>query len=55
MTNPIKVMKIRLFSSIGTVFEQYKDLNAFLGAEISYDDLTTVDTASDNLKKQSGL
>ena len=41
-------------ASIGTVFEQYKDLNAFLGAEISYDDLTTVDTASDNLKKQSG-
>ena len=41
-------------ASVGTTFEQYKDLNAFLGAEISYDDLTTVDTASDNLKKQSG-
>ena len=41
-------------ASIGTTFEQYKDFNAFLGAEISYDDLTTVDSASDNLKKQSG-
>ena len=41
-------------ASIGTTFEQYKDFNAFLGAEISYDDLTTVESASDNLKKQSG-
>ncbi len=41
-------------ASIGTSFEQYKDLNAYLGTEVSYDDLKTIDSASDNLKKQSG-
>ncbi len=41
-------------ASIGTSFEQYQDVDAFIGAEISYDDLKTVSSASDNLKKQSG-
>ena len=41
-------------ASVGTSFEQFRDLNAFVGAEISYDDLQTLSTASDNLKKQSG-
>ena len=38
----------------GTAFEQYKDVNAKLGLSVSYDDLRTLDTASDALKKQSG-
>ena len=40
--------------SIGTSFEQYKDLNASLGLSASYDDLSTTSGASDALKKQSG-
>lgn len=38
----------------GTTFEQYKDVDAKLGLSVSYDDLRTLDTASDALKKQSG-
>jgi len=38
----------------GTAFEQYKDVDAKLGLSVSYDDLRTLDTASDALKKQSG-
>ncbi len=41
-------------AGIGTSFEQYKDLYASLGLSASYDDLRTVDTATDSLKKQSG-
>ena len=41
-------------ASIETGFEQYKDINLSLGLTASYDDLTTLDSASDSLKKQSG-
>ena len=41
-------------AGVNTSFEQYKDLFATLGLAASYDDLTTTDTASDSLKKQSG-
>ena len=37
-----------------TGFEQYKDINLNLGLAASYDDLRTLSTASDALKKQSG-
>ena len=37
-----------------TSFEQYKDINLSLGLATSYDDLQTLDSASDSLKKQSG-
>ena len=40
--------------SIGTSFEQYKDVIASLGLSVSHDDLTTDSTASDSIKKQSG-
>ena len=40
--------------SIGTSFEQYKDVIASLGLSISHDDLKTDSTASDSIKKQSG-
>ena len=39
---------------LGTTFEQYKDLFANLGFNASYDDLSTDETASATLKKQSG-
>ncbi len=41
-------------ASAFTKFEQYKDLYADLGLSLSYDDLKTLDNASDSLKKQSG-
>tara|TARA_E500000178_G_scaffold207387_1_gene204816 strand:- start:4069 stop:6300 length:2232 start_codon:yes stop_codon:yes gene_type:complete len=41
-------------TGIGTSFKQYKDLTASLGLNLSYDDLRTLDSASDTLKKQSG-
>ena len=41
-------------AGIGTSFEQYKDLYANLGLGLSFDDLTTNDSASASLKKQSG-
>jgi outer membrane protein insertion porin family len=41
-------------TGISTSFEQYKDFYANLGLSATYDDLRTVSTASDNLKKQSG-
>ena len=41
-------------ASIETGFEQYKDINLSLGLTASFDDLTTLDSASDSLKKQSG-
>ena len=37
-----------------TGFEQYKDIDLNLGLTASYDDLRTLGTASDALKKQSG-
>ena len=37
-----------------TSFEQYKDIDLSLGLTASYDDLTTLRSASDALKKQSG-
>ncbi len=37
-----------------TTFEQYKDLYASLGISATYDDLQTLDSATDSLKKQSG-
>ena len=40
--------------SIGTSFEQYKDIIASLGLSFSHDDLRTLDSASDSLKKQKG-
>ena len=41
-------------AAAGTGFEQYKDVDVFLGLEINYDDLRTDDTASASLKKQAG-
>ncbi len=41
-------------ASIGTSFEQYRDVRVSLGLGASYDDLRTVGSASDSLKKQSG-
>tara|TARA_B100001059_G_C17830577_1_gene584388 strand:+ start:1621 stop:3855 length:2235 start_codon:yes stop_codon:yes gene_type:complete len=38
----------------GISFEQYKDVKVSLGLQASHDDLTTLDSASDSLKKQSG-
>ncbi len=44
-----------LFSAgINTSFEQFKDIYTNLGVSISHDDLRTLDSASANLKKQSG-
>ena len=40
--------------SIGTGFEQYKDVNLRLGLSASFDDLRTNSSASDSLKKQEG-
>ena len=39
---------------INTSFEQYRNIFTNLGLSANYDDLRTVDSASDNLKKQSG-
>ena len=39
---------------IGTAFEQYRDVSVSLGLGANYDDLRTLDSASDNLKRQSG-
>tara|TARA_X000000950_G_scaffold234922_1_gene285111 strand:- start:1309 stop:3540 length:2232 start_codon:yes stop_codon:yes gene_type:complete len=41
-------------TSIGTSFEQYKNVDVNLGLSASYDDLETETTASEALKKQSG-
>ncbi len=40
--------------SIGTSFEQYRDLNVDLGLSASFDDLRTQSNASSSLKKQAG-
>ena len=41
-------------AGINTSFEQFKDIYTNLGVSVSHDDLTTLDSASANLKKQSG-
>ena len=41
-------------AGINTSFEQYKDIYTNLGVSVSHDDLTTLDSASASLKKQSG-
>ena len=41
-------------AGINTDFEQFKDIYTNLGVSVSHDDLTTLDSASANLKKQSG-
>ena len=41
-------------ASVETGFEQYKDIDLSLGLSASHDDLSTLDTASKSLKKQSG-
>ncbi len=41
-------------AGIETRFEQYKNIFASLGLNLSYDDLRTLSSASDTLKKQSG-
>ena len=41
-------------AGIGTSFEQYQNIIASLGASFTYDDLRTVASASNTLKKQSG-
>ncbi len=38
----------------GLSFEQYKDVKVLLSLQASYDDLSTLDSASDSLKKQAG-
>ena len=43
-----------LSAGISTAFEQYKDLYAILGLQVSHDNLTTDSSATDSLKKQSG-
>ena len=40
--------------TVGTSFEQFKDVKLNIGVSASYDDLRTEDTASAALKKQSG-
>ena len=41
-------------AGVNTKFEQYENIFAVLGLSISHDDLSTDDSASDSLKKQSG-
>ncbi len=41
-------------ASVGTAFEQYKDIFAKLGLNATVDDLRTQESASDSLKKQEG-
>ena len=41
-------------TGMGTSFEQYQNIIASLGASFTYDDLRTVASASNTLKKQSG-
>ena len=41
-------------AAAGTGFEQYKDVDVFLGLELNYDDLRTNDSASATVKKQAG-
>ncbi len=41
-------------AGVGTSFEQFKNLFARLGLDVSYDDLRTQASASDSLKKQAG-
>ena len=41
-------------AGISTSFEQYNDVYATLGISATHDDLRTLDSASDSLKKQSG-
>ena len=41
-------------AGIGTSFEQFKNLDASIGTNLTYDDLRTFDSASSSLKKQSG-
>ena len=41
-------------AGINTSFEQFKDIYTNLGVSISHDDLSTLDSASASLKKQSG-
>ncbi len=41
-------------AGVGTGFEQYKDIFAKLGMNLTFDDLQTQDSASDSLKKQAG-
>lgn len=43
-----------LSASVGTSFEQYKNVKASLGLSASVDDLQTLDSASARLKKQEG-
>ncbi len=40
--------------TIGTSFEQFRNVNLFLGLSGSYDDLRTESSASNSLKKQAG-
>tara|TARA_X000000950_G_C13894714_1_gene652362 strand:- start:479 stop:2710 length:2232 start_codon:yes stop_codon:yes gene_type:complete len=41
-------------AGLGTTFEQYKDLTASIGTSFTYDDLRTLSSASNSLKKNSG-
>ena len=41
-------------ANVGTSFEQFRNVRAFLGLNFSYDDLKTFNNASASLKKQSG-
>ena len=43
-----------LSTSVGTAFEQYRNINTSLSLSASYDDLRTENTASSAMKKQSG-
>ena len=50
---PIEVMRT-LTAAAGTGFEQYKNVDVFLGLELHYDDLRADDIASASVKKQAG-
>jgi outer membrane protein insertion porin family len=41
-------------AGVGTSFKQYKDVRATVGTSFTYDDLRTLDSASESLKKQKG-
>ena len=41
-------------AGVGTVFEQFKDIYAKLGLDLTLDDLQTQSNASDSLKQQDG-
>ena len=54
MTNDQGYENTVVSTGVKTSFEQYKNIFTNIGITASYDDLRTLSTASDTLKKQSG-